>query len=90
MNGGMIRLVEVDVLTQDISYSEWWEYVTSQGETFDSIAMEFYGDETLSSEIIKENPHYADVLIFDAGVTLYVPVTDNIIDTSEKPPWERS
>lgn len=69
-------------------YTEWWEYVTSQGDTFDDLAMDFYDNECWSSEIIKENPHYADVLIFDAGITLYIPVIEDITDNSDKPPWE--
>lgn len=89
MNGGTIRLVEVEHLTQDTNYSEWWEYETSQGDTFDSLAMDFYDDETLSTEIIAENPYYADVLIFEPGVVLYIPVVEKQPDTSNKPPWER-
>ena len=81
---------EVTYLLRDSNteYTEWWEYVTSQGDTFDGLAMDFYDNECLSSEIIKENPHYADVLIFDAGITLYIPVIEDITDNSDKPPWE--
>lgn len=86
MNGGMIRQVEVVDLAQ---HTKWLEYVTSQGDTFDSLAMDLYDDECLSSEIIAENPFYADVLIFEAGVTLYLPVIENLEDASSKPPWEQ-
>lgn len=78
-------------MTQNLhkEYTEWYEYVTNQGDTFDALALDLYDDETLSSEIIRENPKYADVLIFDAGVTLYLPVIDNVEQIATKPPWER-
>lgn len=70
-------------------YTEWYEYTTNQGDTFDALALDVYDDETLASEIIRENPYYADVLVFDAGVTLYLPVIENTEETTTKPPWER-
>lgn len=71
------------------SYTEWVEYVTNYGDTFDSLAMDLYDKEVLASEIIAENPHYADVLLFDAGVTLYLPVITDVEKLATKPPWER-
>ena len=76
-------------MSQPSEYTEWYEYVTNQGDTFDAIAMDLYDEETLSSEIIRENPNYADVLEFDAGITLYLPVIENVEEITTKPPWER-
>ena len=42
--------------SHDKEYEEWYEYTTSQGDTFDALALDLYDDETLSSEIIRENP----------------------------------
>lgn len=85
----MIRQV-VEIMSQSSEYSEWYEYVTSDGDTFDALALDLYDDETLASEIISENPYYADVLIFEAGITLYLPVIENVEEVTTKPPWERS
>ena len=74
----------------DNIYEEWYEYTTNQGDTFDALALDLYDDETLSSEIIKENPDYADVLVFDAGEILYLPVIEDVEQIVTKPPWERS
>ena len=74
----------------DKVYEEWYEYTTNQGDTFDALALDLYDDETLSSEIIKENPDYADVLVFDAGEILYLPVIEDVEQIATKPPWERS
>ena len=40
--------------------TEHLEYDTEYGDTFDSIAFQFYTDEQLSSEIIRANPDYAE------------------------------
>ena len=83
----------VEIMSQnshDKEYEEWYEYTTSQGDTFDALALDLYDDETLSSEIIRENPKYADVLVFYAGVVLYLPVIEDAEQIATKPPWERS
>ena len=56
-------------------------YKTIQGDTFDIIALKFYGDEFKSIEIIKANPDHSAVLKFDEGVILKIPKIDyEIID----------
>ena len=76
--------------SHDKEYEEWYEYTTSQGDTFDALALDLYDDETLSSEIIRENPKYADVLVFDAGDVLYLPVIEDAEKINTKPQWEKS
>ena len=43
-----------------------------------------------ASEIIQANLDYADVLIFDAGVTLLVPVIEETDVQESVPPWRQS
>lgn len=65
-------------------------YITKKGDTFDSIAFNFYTEEKLSSIIIAANRQYSDVLIFDSGVELIIPVIEENDDTpASLPPWER-
>lgn len=71
------------------SYKEWYEYTTKDGDTFDALALDLYDDELLATEIIAENPDFADVLIFSAGTVLYLPVIEDLGDISGKPPWEQ-
>ena len=61
---------------------------TKQGETWDMISLAEYGTPYKVAELVKANPTYADVLIFDAGITLTIPTveTENI---STLPPWKR-
>lgn len=62
---------------------------TVQGDTFDALALHYFDEETLASEIIQANPDYCDVLIFDAGVELLIPdeVESKLPETL--PPWRR-
>lgn len=65
-------------------------YVTKKGDTFDGIAFDFYSEEKLASRIIEANSLYADVLVFDAGVTLLIPViSENEQTPGSAPPWSR-
>lgn len=62
---------------------------TIEGDTFDALALEFYKDEKQAGLIIQENPDYCDVLIFEAGVELKIPIVE-VIDLPETlPPWRR-
>lgn len=67
---------------------EYYEYVTLQGDTFDAIALDFYNDEFSASAIIQANPEYRQVLIFDAGITLKIPVREETASET-LPPWKR-
>lgn len=63
------------------------EYLTEQGDTFDLIAWKLYDEEMLASEIIQANLNYVDVLIFDAGVSLMVPIVEELNLQEAVPPW---
>lgn len=65
-------------------------YVTKKGDTFDGIAFDFYTEEKLASRIIEANRRYADVLVFEAGVSLLVPViSEDAATPGSAPPWSR-
>lgn len=64
-------------------------YTTREGDTFDALALEMYGEETLAHYIIEFNPNYADVLIFEANVELRLPIVENVETPDTLPPWRR-
>ena len=66
------------------------EYITREGDTFDALALEMYGEETLSHYIIEFNPDYADVLIFEANVALRLPIIEDAELPETLPPWRRN
>lgn len=64
------------------------KYVTSQGETWESISMDFYGTPFKMAELISCNPQYSGVLIFEEDVELTIPILEE--DTAETlAPWKR-
>lgn len=69
--------------------SGYQTYYTVQGDTFDLIALMQYNDEKLAHHIITANPDYCDVLIFDAGIKLQLPVFDDVVLPGTLPPWRR-
>jgi len=68
--------------------NRYYEYITLGGDTFDSIALDFYNNEKLSSVIIQANPEYRKVLIFQGGETLKIPIIEQTAPSS-LPPWKR-
>ena len=65
------------------------DYTTREGDTFDALALEMYGEETLAHYIIEFNPDYADVLIFDANVAILLPIVEDVEMPDTLPPWRR-
>lgn len=65
-----------------------FDYITMAGDTFDILALDAYHDEFQAAEIIRENPQYAHVIIFDAGVKLRIPYL-SVKPPETLPPWKR-
>lgn len=64
------------------------KYTTSQGETWDTISQAFYNTPYRIKELVACNPQYSDVLVFDDGAQLAVPILSEDVATS-LPPWKR-
>lgn len=65
-----------------------FDYVTMQGDTFDILALDAYNDEFRAVDLIRANPRYAGVVVFEAGVTLHIPALQAAPPES-LPPWKR-
>ena len=68
------------------------EYVTKQGDRWDTIAQKAYGDASLVSGIIEANPSVVISAVLDAGIRLVIPILEEgeiIIDSELLPPWKR-
>lgn len=48
-------------------------YTTIQGDTWDLIAYDLYGDESYMKTLIEANWDYIDTMVFESGVVLNVP-----------------
>ena len=74
---------------REVTITGYNHITTVEGDTFDRLALEFYKDEKQAGLIIQANLDYCDVLIFEAGIGLDIPIVD-IIDLPETlPPWWR-
>ena len=64
-------------------------YITAEGDTFDALALDMYGDETFASRIIEFNPDYSDVIVLSANISLKLPVFDEDESGASDtlPPW---
>ncbi len=51
-------------------------YVCSAGETFDSIALAYYGDEKYAAELLCANPALCTVPVFSGEEMVELPVID--------------
>lgn len=65
------------------------EYIARNGDTFDSLALTAYNEERMASTIITANPDLSDVLIFEGGEALQIPIIENVETPDTLPPWRR-
>ena len=72
-----------------MTVSAFIEYETRAGDTFDELALQVYDNEKMAHHIIEMNPDYADVIIFEEPVTLYIPIFDETEMPETLAPWRR-
>lgn len=67
------------------------EYTCAGGETWDSIAMLAYHEERMSSVLLDANRDMMDVIMFDGGEVIRVPIIKEtqIVNDETLPPWRR-
>lgn len=65
------------------------DYVAQGGDTFDSIALVAYNEERMASTIIEANPDRSDVLIFEGGEAVRIPIVETVETPETLPPWRR-
>lgn len=64
------------------------EYITKDGDRWDLLAYNFYGDPYLYEPIVLANFQYANKTILPSGLKLYIPILfiENE-NTDINPPW---
>lgn len=67
----------------------FFTYVAKSGDTWDSIAFKAYKVERMSHHIIKANPRYIDIIVFNGGEVLKIPIVDELEVPATLPPWRR-
>jgi phage tail protein X len=67
-----------------------WTYITQQGDTWDTIALDVYGTEMLAGYLQQANPGYTNLVYFPAGITLRIPATPAEATAGLASPWKRA
>ena len=64
-------------------------YVANKNETFDLLEFWQYGDEHFADLLMRENPDYCDMLIFEGGEELTMPIINVQEIEDSLPPWRK-
>jgi phage tail protein X len=66
-------------------------HITSAGERWDLLAWNYYGDPALLSTIIIANPTIPIEPVFEAGLSVVIPILQKTkLAGADLPPWKRS
>lgn len=52
------------------------EYHCAANDSFDSVALMVYGDESYAPDLMNANPSYCGIAVFDGGEVLQLPVLE--------------
>lgn len=65
-------------------------YTTTQGDTWDYIALKELGSEMHTHLLLQSNPDQAKTNIFPAGITLNIPeIPESTVTADSLPPWKK-
>lgn len=67
-------------------------YLCSAGESFDSVALELFGDEKYAAELLSMNPGLCEKMVFTGGEQLTIPEIETAVDDTGRKvgnaPWK--
>lgn len=65
-------------------------HITSEGERWDLLAWNYYGDPALFRPIVMANPSVPIEPVFQGGMKILIPVIQQSnVERSDLPPWKR-
>lgn len=68
------------------------EYITTDGDRWDTIATKAYGNPFDFVRIVDANPNLPIQNVFEAGIRIAVPIIEvqtETLDVNDLPPWKR-
>lgn len=70
--------------------TEFYSYITKDGDRWDMISYKFYNNPNLYEEIIKANPEVPQEPVLESGIKLKIPVLEESETIQfELPPWKK-
>lgn len=69
--------------------SQYIEHIASAGDTFDTLALAAYSEERMATVLIEANPDLSDMVIFEGGELVRIPIVEKIQTQDSLPPWRR-
>jgi phage tail protein X len=71
--------------------TQYITHITSEGERWDLLAWRYYGIPALYNPIIMANPQIPIEPVFEAGLTVSIPIIQTPVTPSpDLPPWKRN
>ena len=64
-------------------------HIATAGEMWDQIALKYYGDEMKASFLLANNQELTDILIFEGGEKVRIPIIQESELITSLPPWRR-
>ena len=66
-------------------------HISSNGDRWDLLAWNYYGDPTLFGPIVMANPAIPIEPVLAAGLTVVIPVLQKVsVVAADLPPWKRA
>lgn len=74
-----------------MSEQEYIIHITKEGDRWDLLAYEYYGDALKYEPIIARNPHVRPDPILSSGIRLEIPIVEGTTTLPKEllPPWKR-
>ena len=76
-------------MSSKVTVAGYKPYACKAGESFDLLAGQAYGQETMAGAIIKHNPDLCDVVLFEGGESIDLPLVEAVESPDTLPPWRR-
>ena len=74
-----------------MSNPQFITHISSDGDRWDLLAWNYYGDPTLFGPIVMANPAILIEPVLSAGLTVVIPVLQKAnVSTVNLPPWKRA
>lgn len=64
-------------------------YIAKQGDTWDRIAFMKWGEETMMHHLLDANPDLCNIVIFEGGEQVKIPIMEEPLNTASLPPWRQ-